>query len=395
MLVPPGATLADFPIAAFQSALLHWFKDNKRALPWRTEPRAPYHVWLAETMLQQTQVGTVIPYYERWLQRFPTLESLADAPLDDVLKKWEGLGYYSRARNFHQAAQYVVREYAGDIPDTVDQLLKLPGIGRYTAGAIASLAFKVDAPILDGNVSRVLSRVTALAQDFRSPASVVALWDLSARLVPSGHAGEFNEALMDLGATVCTPKAPNCAVCPLVSLCIAYAKGAPESYPVRARKAKTPHRDIATAFIRDATGCVLMAQRPVNGLLGGLWEFPGGEVALDAMGAPGTPSGAISQYADMAAQLTKIIRATTGLQLQISSDDFRGQVKHAFTHFRITRHVAIVSLTEPMPRVTPSDANINVKWVKPEEIGDLALTRSDQKILDLARAALDHPDCLL
>ena len=347
--------------------LLRWFSRHKRDLPWRAEPRQPYHVWLAEIMLQQTQVSTVIPYYERWLQRFPTLQSLAAAPLDDVLKHWEGLGYYSRARNLHRAAQVVMRDFDGHLPSTVDGLLKLPGIGRYTAGAIASLAFQQDAPILDGNVIRVLARVYAITSDVKSPATLSRLWHLSESLLPRGHAGEFNEALMDLGATICTPKAPACSDCPLHLICSAYTKGNPEGYPVRQKKQPIPTRHILTAVIYDADGRLLMAQRPPKGLLGGLWEFPG-----DAVPVAGD---------DSAAQLGRIIYAVSGIRANIKPQDFVAIIKHTFTHFHSVRHVAMLQLAQPSPNLQRSEQYVDLRWVTRKEIDSLALTRSDQKIL--------------
>ena len=335
--VIPRLTPARRPPVA--SILLRWFARHRRDLPWRRSdggPREPYHVWLAEVMLQQTQVGTVVPYYRRWLERFPTLKDLAEAPLDDVLKLWEGLGYYSRARNFHRAAQAVMRDHAGRIPDTVEALLALPGVGRYTAGAIASLAFGRDAPVLDGNVRRVLCRLFALEGGIgRDRARLETdLWRLSESLLPKGRAGEFNEALMDLGATVCTPRAPSCSVCPLATSCRAYANGNPEAYPTRRARPPLPHKSILTAVVCAPDGALLLAQRPAEGLLGGLWEFPGDEVEETAM----------LSVKKMAAQLRRILRGATGLRVPVKPGDFAGQVRHAFTHFRITRHVAVVRL---------------------------------------------------
>src|SRR6185369_3543428 len=204
----------------FSRKLLAWYGRHKRALPWR-DVGDPYRTWISEIMLQQTQVDTVIPYYQRWLERFPTVQALAESPLNDVLALWEGLGYYSRARNLHRAAQQVAAERGGALPQTVDELLALPGIGRYTAGAIASIAFGVDAPVLDGNVKRVLARVFDIQTDVKSPAGARELWALAASLVPSGRAGDYNQALMDLGATLCTPRAPACDICPVRELCAA------------------------------------------------------------------------------------------------------------------------------------------------------------------------------
>jgi A/G-specific adenine glycosylase len=358
------------PIA---NRILKWFAAHKRDLPWREEPRDPYHVWLSEVMLQQTQVATVIPYYERWLQRLPKLKDLANAPLDDVLKLWEGLGYYARARNFHTAAQVVMRDYSGQIPHTVDELMKLPGIGRYTAGAIASLAFNQYAPALDGNVKRVLSRVFALTTDD-------ALWQLAESLLPKDRVGEFNEALMDLGATICMPRAPDCPRCPVRTLCRAYASGNPEAYPAKASKKATPHRHIGTAIVVDPAGRILMEQRPRDGLLGGLWQFISTEFERDLDGA--TPK-------EYAPQLRRMLLDKARLRVRIGADHFVGQVKHTFTHFRMTRYVFVAYTSRASANDTHKFSNgRRLRWLTRDEISRLALTRSDHKILELLERIL-------
>jgi A/G-specific adenine glycosylase len=341
--------------------LLTWFAANARALPWRREPRDPYHVWLSEVMLQQTQVATVIPYFERWLARFPTLADFAAAPLDDVLKLWEGLGYYSRARNFHKAAQQVISDFDGRMPDTVAGLLALPGVGRYTAGAIASLAFGRDAAVLDGNVKRVFSRLRAI------DAPDADLWPLVEAQLPAGRAGAFNEALMELGATVCTPRAPQCARCPINAACAAYAAGNVASYPVKRTKPATPHYEIATAVIRAPDGAMLLGQRPTDGLLGGLWEF----ISADLRSPDAIPD---------APAIARMARARCGLR--VNAIHQLGAVKHAFTHFKITRHAWLCACAHPTPIDAP--AYTATRWVQPGDIGALALTRSDQRIAALA-----------
>ena len=220
-----------------REALLAWYRANRRDLPWRAgegEPADPYRVWLSEVMLQQTRVETVVRFYERWLERFPTLAALADAPLDDVLKAWEGLGYYSRARNFHSAVREVRARYGGDVPDDPEAFGALPGVGRYTEGAVMSIAFGQAAPIVDGNVRRVFARWT---DDPDPPAA--SLWAMAARLAPGSAPGELNQALMELGATVCTPRKPRCGVCPARELC-----QAPPASPERRRSARADRRRI-------------------------------------------------------------------------------------------------------------------------------------------------------
>ena len=210
--------------ADFAGRLLTWYAAHARVLPWRGTAD-PYAVLVSEFMLQQTRVETVIPYYQRWMEQFPTVQALAAAPLDAVLKTWEGLGYYARARNLHKAAQAIVSDFGGEIPATVAELRRLPGIGEYTAAAVASIAFNADVPALDGNLRRVLARVTALQIDPRSPQGLAQLNETANRLLPPGRAGDFNQALMDLSTAICTPTKPDCPACPLTDLCQAYRAG--------------------------------------------------------------------------------------------------------------------------------------------------------------------------
>ena len=339
--------------------LISWFARHKRALPWRAEPRDPYHVWLSEVMLQQTQVASVIPYFERWLAQFPTVRALAAAPLDDVLKAWQGLGYYARARNLQRAAQTVVTEHGGIFPDTVDALRALPGIGRYTAGAIASLAFGRDAAVLDGNVKRVLSRLYALPA-----ASEAELWARAEELLPPGQAGAHNEAMMELGATVCTPLAPRCVECPLRVECRGFALGTPTAFPAGVVKKPTLLHTVATAVVVGPHGHVLLAQRPPQGLLGGLWEFVSAQYGVQ---------GAASDEIDV------MVSLRTGLAIAPDAREI-GVVKHAFTHFRIVRRVWLVHT--PGGTLNPN-GYAALRWCAPDEIAALALTRSDERILAL------------
>jgi len=360
--MPELTTRSDLP--ALHDALIAWFTAHKADLPWR-RVRDPYRIWLSEIMLQQTQVATVSPYYERFLARFPTVEALAAAPLGDVLKLWEGLGYYSRARNLHRAAQRVVEQLGGAFPSTVEGLRALPGVGRYTAGAVASLAFDADAPVLDGNVIRVLARVCDVAEDVRAPRTQRALWALAETILPRGRAAAWNEGLMELGRRICTPQSPDCPACPIRAHCDAYAKGVQNERPVRAPRPRTPHFDVTAAVIRRADGRLLIAQRPADGMLGGLWEFPGGKRE------PGE---------SLRACLRREIREELGVEIAVGAQI--GAVKHGYTHFRITLYAFACTLVEGEPQAL---GVADWAWVLPEELDRYPFPVTDQKIIAMLR----------
>jgi A/G-specific adenine glycosylase len=262
-------------VEPLQRALVDWYRAGHRDLPWR-RTRDPYAIWVSEIMLQQTRVETVTPYFERWMARFPSVRALAAAPLDEVLAAWAGLGYYARARHLHAAAREVAARYDGRVPSEPEAVRALPGVGRYTAGAILSLAFGRAEPILDGNVTRVLARLEAL--DDQPAALAPRLWRRAAQLVPADAAADFNQALMELGATVCTPRAPRCPDCPLASRCAARRSGRPEAFPRARPKRAVPTVRAATVLL-EREGRVLLVRRPPAGLWGGLWEPPTGELA--------------------------------------------------------------------------------------------------------------------
>ena len=248
------------------------FRKHSRSFAFR-ETRDPYAIWVCEVMAQQTRIAKVLPYWQRWLARFPTPRALADAGPDDVLSLWSGLGYYARARSLHRAAHEVVAKYNGRVPDDLDALLSLPGVGPYTAGAIASIAFGRPTPAVDGNVARVLARVFAISDDLRAPATTRLLWQLAADALPKRAPGEFNQGLMDIGATICTPNTPSCPACPLAHDCRAHQDGREHELPVRHKRAATPRVDIDVVWIERGGRCLLVRRRP-DGLFGGLWELP-------------------------------------------------------------------------------------------------------------------------
>ncbi len=254
-------------------ALLRWYSRNKRDLPWR-HTRDPYKIWVSEIMLQQTQVATVIPYYKRWLKTFPSLSALARAPLSKALKLWAGLGYYRRVRMFHEAAIFTQRQLQGKIPETAEELKKLPGIGRYTAGAIASIAWGEKTPVLDGNVIRILSRIFAIPESVDQPATLEKLWSMAASLLPGKNPGDLNQSLMELGATVCFPANPQCARCPVKKICAAHQKGKELFYPVRSQKSSYEKLRMAALVLRNPRNEFWLEKQPVQGRWGGLWMFP-------------------------------------------------------------------------------------------------------------------------
>jgi len=263
--------------AHFQKAVLDWFDQYGRTnLPWQQDTGA-YPVWVSEIMLQQTQVATVIPYFERFMKSFPTVHDLAAAQLDDVLHHWTGLGYYARARNLHKTAQHVVAELDGQFPDNVTQLIELPGIGRSTAGAISSIAFKNQASILDGNVKRVLARFSATEGWPGKREVVEKLWLIAETFTPLDRIADYTQAMMDLGATLCTRSSPSCSECPLMSNCLAYKQGNPKDYPGKKAKKKLPVKQAYFLMLANGQGELLLEQNPPAGLWGGLWIFPQSE----------------------------------------------------------------------------------------------------------------------
>ena len=264
--------LEQFPIKQFQEELLYWFERNMRDLPWRKD-RDRYKIWVSEVMLQQTKVDTVIPYFERFIRKYPTLQSLAELPLDDVLKEWEGLGYYSRARNLHSAVQEVQTRYAGKVPDTLEEISTLKGVGSYTAGAILSIAYGKREPAVDGNVLRVFSRIFNLQEDILKASTKRLVEKIVKELIPEGSASYFNQAVMELGALICTPKSPECGVCPVRPMCMANQLGIQQTLPIRQRK-KKPRLAHMVAGVVAHEGYILIRQRPDHGLLARLFEFP-------------------------------------------------------------------------------------------------------------------------
>ncbi|HOU14162.1 MAG TPA: A/G-specific adenine glycosylase [Anaerolineae bacterium] len=345
---------------AAQERLLTWFARHARDLPWRHD-RTSYRVWVAEVMLQQTQVEKVREYYERFMARFPTVESLAVAPLDDVLKQWEGMGYYSRARALHRAAQEVVARYHGELPADVDALRRLPGIGTYTAGAIASIAFGIPAPAVDGNVRRVFGRVLALAAPSAADLeAAVRAWMPDDAPGAPGTPGAFTEALMELGATLCRPKSPQCLLCPWRDLCRARALGQPEAFPAPQLRKPIPHYDVVAAVALRDDGRVLVARRRQDDRLGGLWEFPGGKR---------------EEGETLPAALRRELREEMDIEVAVGEQLI--VVEHAYTHFRITLYAFACRLVAGEPVCLDCDG---FQWATPEEIAALPMSVADRKI---------------
>ena len=340
-------------------ALLQWYGRQRRSLPWR-DTRDPYRIWVSEVMLQQTQVTTVVPYYRRFLERFPTLQALAEAELDQVLALWQGLGYYARARNLHAAARIVCRDHAGVVPASRSMLMALPGVGPYTAGAILSIAYGLDLPAIDGNVKRVLCRLFDYDGDPDDASGKRMLSHYAEALLPRGRAGDYNQAMMELGATVCVLRRPRCGDCPLAFCCRALALGVQAWRPLAKRRTAIPSREFLAALCQRG-GRLLIVRRFPQGLLGGLWELPGGELFPREAHAR-----ALGRH------------LSDGLQVRVRVGEAVTAVKHAYTHFRVTVHVYQCSLWgEPQP----SNLWDRLHWMYPSEIDEYGLTGVTTKAL--------------
>jgi A/G-specific adenine glycosylase len=357
----PGA---DFDARRFRRALMAWYRRHARPLPWRNTTD-PYRIWISEIMLQQTTVVAVVPYFERFLERFPTLAILAAAKEEEVLRLWEGLGYYSRARNIHKTARRIVEEHSGVFPDDVEALRELPGIGRYTAGAIASFAFHRAAPILEANTLRLYSRLLGFRGDPRSAAGQKILWDFAARIVPRTRPGPFNQALMELGATLCSPDEPDCPRCPVRTLCAALTNGSQHEIPIRAlRVAPTPVTEVAVAIQRGAR--YLLLKRPAGERWAGLWDFVRFAWTTDRRISP--------------ARLAGAVRSQTGLSVAIG--DSVAQIRHSVTRFRIT----LYCYKAEWAAGEMSDANREFRWVTPAQFSRFPLSVTGRKLARLLHA---------
>ena len=339
-------------------ALLRWYRKNSRNLPWR-QTRDPYAIWVSEVMLQQTRVETVIPYFQRWMLRFPTVASLARATRTEVLRLWEGLGYYRRAVNLHRASAKIVDDYGGELPDSARELIKLPGIGRYTAAAIAAIAFGGNTLALDGNLRRVLSRMFDARFDLSTAEGERRILRRALPLLPHGKASEFNQALMDLGAAICKSRRPLCPRCPVQAWCQAFGRGVQEKRPIRRPARPVPGRAVTAAILRRGSQ-VLIGRRPEGKLLGGLWEFPGGKC-----------EGRESLEACLRRELKEELDIEAGVGRKL------GVYEHAYSHFRVRVHAFECHLIEGKPKALD---HTEIRWVQVKRLDRFPMGKVDRAI---------------
>lgn len=348
-------------MTGFRASLAAWFRAEARDLPWR-QSDDPYLIWMSEILLQQTRVDQGLAYYEAFASNYPSVQDLASAPLDDVLRLWEGLGYYARARNFHAGAKQIVRDHGGDLPSSYDDWLRVPGVGPYTAAAVASIGMGLPHAVVDGNVVRVLTRLFAIADDVTSGAVRRQLQAAADALLDEAAPGAHNEAMMELGAVMCTPVRPACDRCPVRTHCQAFAEGNPTAYPQKKKKAPVPHHTIVVAIIQDESGRFLVQRRPEDAMLGGLWEFPGGKC---------------EQGEELEQALVREVREEVGAEVAVGP--LECAIKHAYSHFRITMHAFHCRLTPDSP--APQTA-LPMAWVGPEELHALAFPRANRKLIE-------------
>ncbi len=355
-----GVTI-DLP--KFRRALCSWYAQNHRSLPWRLT-RDPYRIWVSEVMLQQTQVNTVIPYYLRFVERFPTIETLARSDLQTVLKAWEGLGYYARARNLHRAAKEIVAQRAGQIPSSFADFRALPGVGDYVAAAVMSISFNRPHAAVDGNVRRVLSRIFRIDVPANDPRGQNVFREKAQEILDPSDPGTFNQAMMELGALVCTPGDPQCAECPVVSFCGAHRSGTVSAYPRRARRRSVPVQRVAVGVIHKGDR-ILITRRHSEGLLGGLWEFPGGKIE----------NGESAEEACL-----REIKEEVGLEVELLHHLAR--IRHSYTHFRIVMDVFECRWISGSVRLKgPADH----RWVTPEKIEEFPLPIANRRFVPLLK----------
>jgi A/G-specific adenine glycosylase len=348
----------------FAENLLSWYRLEKRDLPWR-RTSDPYSIWVSEIMLQQTRVDTVIPYWHRFLEAFPTVHDLAEANRQQVLKLWEGLGYYSRGRNLHDAAKTVAEKFDGSLPDSYDQISELKGIGPYTAAAILSIAFNKPYAVVDGNVIRVMTRYFGIEEDIRSGSVKKRVQKHAGDLMPNDHPGDFNQAVMELGATVCKPTNPDCETCPVSARCIACRTSRTDVIPYKSKAKKIPHHNIGVGLIVNESGQLLIALRPEDAMLGGLWEFPGGKK---------------EKGESIEKTVARELQEELGVEVRVL-DKFM-QLKHAYSHFRITLYAYWCTIVSGSPEPKSSR---QIKWVSLDEIDQYPFPKANKVLVESLR----------
>lgn len=348
-------------ISQIQTQLISWYKKNQRPLPWR-KTDDPYYIWVSEVMLQQTQVNTVLPYYRAFILRFPNVKSLAEADINDVLKVWEGMGYYARARNLHQSAKTVVEKHDGKIPGNWHDFRKLAGVGEYIAAAVLSIAFHQPHPVVDGNVKRVLARLLQIDAAVNKSASYKLFREASEKLLDPQKPGIFNQAIMELGALICKPKKPNCNICPLQFFCRAYQSNTLNEYPKRIENPLRPEYHIAVGVVFK-NNHVLITRRKLEGLLGGLWEFPGGKVRKGE-----------------SAETACVREILEEVNISVEIDSYLTHVKHAYTHFKIRADVFCCKYLAGEVRLK---GPIDYRWIKLHEIERYPFPKANHKFIPL------------
>ncbi len=349
-------------IQKIQQSLTRWYRENSLDLPWR-KTDDPYQVWVSEVMLQQTRIETVIPYYNRFMEKFPDVEKLAGSDIQQVLKRWEGLGYYARARNLHKAAQVICEKFQGRLPDTREELLTLPGIGGYISAAIASISFHIPAAVVDGNVKRVLARLFMDATPINATGEKNQFETYAVKLLDPDQPGDFNQAIMELGQRICKPGKPVCSDCPVQEFCMVFQADKVGQYPVRVVKKSIPHKKMNYAIVFQGEKCLLL-RRPAEGLLGDLWEFPGYEQDR--------------QTDQPEKQLADKIRRMTGIRISVKEKI--GTAAHAYTHFKVTADIYLCFYKSGEIRL---DGPTEHQWILPEEIRQFPCHKLIHKIFPM------------
>ncbi|WP_020401673.1 A/G-specific adenine glycosylase [Gracilimonas tropica] len=346
----------------FATELLNWYQDHKRQMPWRGEAD-PYKIWISEIMLQQTRVDQATPYFQNFISLFPTVYDLAKSDQQEVLKAWEGLGYYSRARNLHAASKMVVEEFDGKVPETYNKIIKLKGVGPYTAAAVTSIAFNKPNAVVDGNVIRVLTRYLGIEDDTRSTKTRRKVQEFASELIDPEHPGDFNQAMMELGSEICTPSNPDCQNCPIQAGCVATKMAKTDTIPYKSPAKKKPHHIIGVGIIeRDEDDKILIALRPNDAMLGGLWEFPGGKKEDNEK---------IQQTVE------RELKEELGVEVKAYKELM--SLKHTYSHFSITMHAWFCKLISGDPKPKESQ---EVRWVSREELGKFPFPKANKVLTE-------------